>query len=190
MNIKGTETEKNLLKAFAGESMARNKYTYFASIAKKEGYVQISAIFQETADNEKEHAKLFFKYLQGGSAEITTMADTVVLTNTRDCLLAAAAGEYEEWHDLYPAFAETADAEGFPQIAKTFREVAKVELHHEARYRRLAANIDNDAVFAKTEEVEWKCRNCGYIAEGDAAPKLCPACLHPQGHFEVNADNF
>ncbi len=190
MNIKGTETEKNLLKAFAGESMARNKYTYFSSVAKKEGYVQISAIFQETADNEKEHAKLFFKYLQGGSAEICHMADSAKLTSTRDCLLAAAAGEHEEWSDLYPAFAETADAEGFPQIAKTFREIAKVEAHHEARYRKLADNIDNGTVFAKGDSTEWKCRNCGYVHEGDSAPNLCPACLHPQAHFEILADNF
>ncbi len=170
--------------------MARNKYTYFSSLARKEGYVQISAIFQETADNEKEHAKLFFKYLAGGSAEICLPADSARLSNTRDCLLAAAAGEYEEWAEMYPAFADVADAEGFPEIAKTFRAVAEVEKHHEARYRKLAANIDNGTVFTKDAPVAWKCRNCGHVDTGSTAPELCPACKHPQAHFEILADNY
>ncbi len=188
--LTGTETEKNLLKAFAGESMARNKYTYFASIAKKAGYEQICAIFQETADNEKEHAKLFFKALQGGSAEITTCAGTIVMSDVKACLEAAANGEQEEWEDCYPAFAATADAEGFPVIAKLFRDIATVEKHHEARYRKLLANLENGTVFAKPEETEWKCRNCGYIHTGTEAPDECPACAHPRAHFEVLADNI
>lgn len=190
MNIKGTETEKNLLKAFAGESEARNKYTYFAGVAKKAGYEQIAAIFQETADNEKEHAKVFFKLLKDACVEVTHNVGTIALTNTEACLMAAAAGEHEEWSEMYPTFAEVAEKEGFPSIAETFRRVASVEKHHEERYLKLAENVRNGKVFAKEEEIEWKCRNCGYVHKGSEAPKVCPACAHPQAHFEMLADNF
>ncbi len=189
-SLAGTQTELNLLKGFAGESEARNRYTYFASIAKKEGYEQICAIFLETADNEKEHAKVFFKYLKGTCHEVTHTVCTGPLTTTRECLLAAAAGEYEEWHDLYGAWADVADEEGFPEIAASLRAIATVEQHHEARYRKLAANIDDANVFKKPEAILWKCRNCGYIHGGDDAPLVCPACKHPQAYFEELADNF
>lgn len=190
MSIKGTQTEKNLLKSFAGESQAKNRYTFFAKVAKKEGYEQIAAIFAETAANEEEHAKLFFKYLEGGMVEITASYPAGIIGKTPQNLLAAAEGEYEEWADLYVAFAKTADAEGFPQIAATFRLVASVEKHHEERYRKLLSNIENKEVFKKKEEVEWHCRNCGFISVGAEAPEECPCCFHPQAHFEVNPTNL
>ena len=189
-SIKGTETEKNLLKAFAGESEARNRYTYFAGVAKKAGYEQIAAIFLETADNEKEHAKVFFKLLKDACVEVTHAVCTAPLESTEDCLLAAAAGEHDEWSDMYPAFAEVADREGFPAIAETFRKIASVEQHHEARYLKLAENVREGRVFAKEKEIQWKCRNCGYVHTGSTAPKVCPACAHPQAFFEELADNF
>ncbi len=189
--LNNSETQKNLLKAFSGESMARNKYTFFASVANKEGYKQIAAIFSETADNEKEHAKLFFKLLEGGAAEITIAPGSIVMSSTEACLEAAACGEQEEWEELYPSFAATADAEGFPEVARIFREIAKVEKCHEERYRKLLANIETGEVFKKSDEkTQWHCRNCGYVAEGSEAPDLCPACDHPQAHFEVLPVNY
>jgi rubrerythrin len=193
VKLKGSRTEKNLLKAFAGESQARNRYTYFASVAKKEGLEQISAIFEETADNEKEHAKIFFKHLTecGGEAlEITAMYPAGKIGTTKENLLAAANGEKEEWGSIYPEFAKIAKEEGFPQIAKSFKEIGEVEEHHEARYRTLLKNIEEGKVFKKDEVVKWKCRNCGYVHEGKDAPLICPACLHPQAHYEVLAENY
>ncbi len=189
MNIKGTKTEKNLMLAFAGESQARNKYTFFASIAKKEGYEQISAIFTETADNEKEHAKRFYKFLGETAVEISSTYETH-LGDTLSNLEAAANGEYDEWHNLYGKFADEAASEGFTEIAEVFRRIAEVEAHHEARYRALAKNIKDGKVFKKDSPIQWKCRNCGYVFTGAAAPALCPACAHKQAHFEVLADNF
>jgi len=189
-SLKGTKTEKNLLHAFAGESQARNRYTYFASVAKKEGFEQISSIFTETADNEKEHAKKFFKFLEGGMTEITATFPAGVIGNTADNLKAAAEGEHEEWSKDYPAFAKIAKEEGFPEIAKCFKEVSVAEKAHEKRYRALLKNVKTGKVFTKDEVVEWKCRNCGYIYKGKTAPKLCPACLHPQAYFEVKAYNY
>ena len=177
MELKGTKTEKNLWEAFAGESQARNKYTYFASMAKKEGYEQLAAIFEETAGNEKEHAKLWFKELGG-------------IGDTAANLKAAAAGENEEWSELYPQFADVADAEGFPEIATVFRKISEVEKRHEARYRKLAANIDAGLVFKRPETREWKCNNCGYIHTGPNAPDMCPACAHPQAHFEIFVETY
>lgn len=192
-SLKGTKTAKNLLKAFAGESQARNRYTYYASIAKKEGYVQISNIFTETADNEKEHAKRFFKFLkedlQDEALEITA-SFPIALGNTKENLLAAANGENEEWVDLYPQFAEVAEEEGFPAVAAVFKFIASVEKHHEERYRKLLSNIENNKVFEKEEVTLWKCGNCGYIHEGKNAPEVCPACAHPQSYFELLCDNF
>ena len=188
--LKGTKTEQNLLKAFAGESQARNRYTFYASAARKEGYEQIAALFEETADNEKEHAKRFFKFLEGGSVEITATFPAGTIGTTLDNLTAAAAGENEEWTELYPAFAAIAKEEGFSQIAVAFEMIAKVEKEHEARYKRLAANIDNNEVFKKNEKSRWKCRNCGYVHEGTSAPQKCPACLHEQGYFEVKESNY
>lgn len=192
MGIKGTRTEKNLLTAFAGESQARNRYTYFASVAKKEGYIQISRIFEETADNEKEHAKRFFKFLEGGESEINIDAKFPlgVISDTKTNLLNAAKGENEEWTHMYPEYAKIARVEGFEAIAKVFEEVAKVEKHHEERYKKLAENIEKGMVFKKDKSVQWKCNNCGYIHEGHQAPLSCPACAHPQGYFEILADNF
>ncbi len=190
MNIKGTQTEKNLLLAFAGESEARNKYTYFASVVKKAGYEQIAAIFLETADNEKEHAKVFFKLLKDACVEVTHAVSTIAMTGAEACLRAAAAGEHEEWSEMYPALAEVAEKEGFPTIAETFRRIAEVERHHEERYLKLAENIQAGKVFAKDEEIQWKCRNCGYVHTGKEAPVVCPACVHPQKFFEELADNF
>lgn len=192
-SLKGTKTAENLMKAFAGESQARNRYTYYASTARKEGYVQISNVFLETADNEKEHAKRFFKFLneslKGEMVEIK--ADfPVALGDTKENLLAAANGENEEWTDLYPAFADIADEEGFPEIAIVFREIAEVEEHHEKRYRKLLDNIEKGTVFKKDTVVRWKCNNCGYIHEGESAPELCPACAHPQGFFEVFVETY
>ena len=189
-SLKGIETEKNLLAAFAGESQARMRYTYFASKAKKEGYEQISAIFSETADNEKEHAEIFFKHLQGGDVEIKASYPAGVIGTTEENLLAAAEGEKMEWGTLYPDFAKTAEEEGFLEVARSFRNIAKVELHHEHRYRKLLANIEKNHVFKKDEVVKWKCRNCGYVHEGAEAPKKCPACQHPQSYYEIWVENY
>ncbi len=189
-NIKGTETEKNLLASFAGESQARNRYTYFAGAAKKEGYEQISAIFLETADNEKEHAKMFFKYLKGGEVEIIASYPAGVIEKTLENLEAAAAGEKLEWSMLYKNAEKIARKEGFDEIASTFKEIAEVEEEHEKRYRKLADNIKNKTVFKKGKIVKWKCRNCGYIHKGAEAPKVCPACSHPQSYYELLSENY
>ena len=189
-SIKGTQTERNLLKAFAGESQARNRYTYFASAAKKEGYVQIANIFLETADNEKEHAKVFFKYLEGGETEITAVYPAGIISDTKSNLEAAAAGENLEWSAIYLDFAKTAKEEGFADIAASFENIAKVERFHESRYRRLIDNLANNRVFSKESSVKWHCSNCGYIFEGKDAPDECPACKHPRAFYEVLADNF
>jgi rubrerythrin len=190
MNFKGSRTEKNLLAAFAGESQARNRYTYFASAARNEGFEQISAIFLETADNEKEHAKLFFKHLQGGDVEITAMYPAGVIGKTVENLLAAADGEKLEWGKLYPGFAKIAKDEGFPKVYETFSEIAEVEQFHERRYRELYNIFKSGSFFKKDKSVKWHCRNCGYIHEGTDAPDECPACKHPQAHFEVLAENW
>jgi len=190
VKIKGSETEKNLLKAFAGESQARNRYTYFASVAKKEGYEQISAIFLETADNEKEHAKIFFQFLEGGEVEITASYPAGVIGDTLSNLLAAAEGEKMEWGTLYPKFAEVAKKEGFQEVVTAFTEIAEVEEKHEKRYRILYEKVKNEAVFKKDVEVEWKCRNCGYIHHGKEAPMTCPACRHPRSYYELNCENY
>ena len=189
-SVKGTKTEKNLLTSFAGESQARNRYTYFASVAKKEGYEQISAIFEETANQEKEHAKRMFKFLEGGMVEITATYPAGVISTTRENLIAAAAGENEEWTTDYPKFADVAEAEGFPEIAAMYRSIVVAERGHEARYLTLLKNIDEGHVFSKDADNVWQCRNCGYIHEGKDAPKVCPACLHPQAHFETMKDNY
>jgi len=189
-SIKGTKTEQNLLKAFAGESQARTRYTYFASAAKKEGYQQISNIFLETAENEKEHAKVFFKFLQGGEVEITAAYPAGIIGNTETNLEAAADGEKMEWSALYPDFAKVALEEGFAEVAHAFEQIAMVESFHESRYRQLAHNVTNGAVFKKTKSVKWHCINCGYIHEGESAPAICPACKHPQGYYEVTAENY
>ena len=191
--LKGSKTEQNLLKAFAGESQARNRYTYFTSVAKKEGYEQIAAIFQETADNEKEHAEIFFKHLKhsdGLPVEITASYPAGVIGKTKDNLLAAAEGEKEEHTILYPGFAKVAEEEGFKDVAESFLEVAKVEAQHEKRYRKLLLNVQNKEVFKKPESVKWKCRNCGHVHEGDEAPDECPSCKHPQSYFEILAENY
>lgn len=190
MSIKGTKTEQNLLKSFAGESQARNRYTFFASVAKKEGFEQISAIFLETAEQEKEHAKKFFKYLEGGMVEITASFPAGVIGTTADNLKAAAEGENEEWAEMYPEFAKTAEAEGFTAIAHTFRKIAEVEAQHEARYRQLLAKVCEGKVFERDDEVEWQCRNCGYVHKGKNAPAACPACTHPQAYFEEKKNNY
>ena len=189
-SIKGTQTEKNLLTSFAGESQARMRYTYFASVAKKEGYEQISAIFTETADQEKEHAKRMFKWLEGGMVEITASYPAGVIGTTAENLKAAAAGENEEWTADYPHFADVADEEGFPAIAAMYRNIAIAEKAHEERYLAFLANIENESVFKKEEATVWQCRNCGFVYEGEEAPKACPACLHPQAHFEVKKTNY
>ncbi|MBE6328707.1 MAG: rubrerythrin family protein [Bacteroidales bacterium] len=189
-SVKGTQTEKNLLTSFAGESQARMRYTYFASVAKKEGYEQISAIFMETADQEKEHAKRMFKWLEGGPVEITAKYPAGVIGTTLENLKASAAGENEEWSVDYPHFAEVAEKEGFEAIAEMYRNIAIAEKGHEERYRALLNNIENGTVFKKSEEVIWQCRNCGYIHTGTEAPKECPACAHPQAHFEVKKNNY
>lgn len=188
--IKGTQTEKNLLAAFAGESQARNRYTFFASAARKEGYEQIAAIFLQTAEEEKEHAKLFFSLLEGGEVEITATYPAGVIGDTAANLKAAADGERLEWTTLYADFEETARREGFPQIAHTFHEVAEVEEVHEERYRALLANVLAGKVFRKDTPVRWHCRNCGYVHEGTSAPEVCPACKHPQAFFEVLTENY
>ena len=189
-SIKGTRTEQNLLKAFAGESQARNRYTYAASVAKKEGYVQIANIFLETAENEKEHAKRFFKFLRGGGVEITAMYPGGTIDTTIDNLKMAAAGENEEHTILYPGFAEVAEEEGFPEVATCFNMIAKVELEHEARYNKLIANIEKDEVFKRGSSNRWKCSNCGYVHDGEEAPQLCPACVHERKYFEIKETNY
>ena len=189
-SIKGTQTEQNLLKSFAGESQARTRYTFFASVAKKEGFEQISAIFMETAEQEKEHAKKFFKYLEGGMVEITASFPAGVIGTTAENLKAAAEGENEEWVDLYPHFTDVAEQEGFPAVALTFRNVAKVEAEHEKRYRKLLENVENGTVFSDSEEIEWQCRNCGYVYRGKTAPEACPACAHPRAYFERKKNNY
>ena len=188
--LHGTRTEKNVLAAFAGESQARNRYTYFASAAKKEGYEQISAFFTETAENEKEHAKRFFKFLEGGDAEIVAVYPAGVIGNTAENLKAAADGERHEHTKLYPDAADVAEKEGFREIAAAFRAVAKVEIHHELRYRKLLENIEKGQVFKKPAPVSWKCRNCGFVHEGAEALEKCPACLHPKAYFEITESNY
>lgn len=187
-SLKDTKTAENLMKAFAGESQARNRYTYYASVAKKEGYVQIANLFMETAENEKEHAKRFLKFvvesLNGEMVEITA-SYPASLGDTKSNLLSAANGENEEWTELYPKFAQIAEEEGFDAVAVAFKKIAEVEKHHEARYRELLSNIEKDNIFKKDTVVQWKCNNCGYIHEGESAPQSCPACLHPQGYFEM-----
>jgi len=190
MNLKGTQTEKNLLAAFAGESQARNRYTYFASQARKEGYEQIAAIFAETAEQEKEHAKREFKFLEGGEVEVAAAFPAGVIGNTLENLKAAAAGEHYEHTEMYPSFAETADKEGFAEIAEVFRNIAVAEKRHEERYVALAKNIIDDLVFKRGKVVRWVCRNCGYVHEGPEAPEECPSCAHPQAHFELEAVNY
>ena len=185
MGLKGSKTEQNLMKAFAGESQARNRYTYFASVAKKDGFVQISNIFLETAENEREHAKVYWKLLEGGPVEITAVYPAGPAGTTAQNLLAAAEGEKEEWTLLYAGFAETAEQEGFKKAAAAFRKIAEVEAYHEARYRKLLANVEGNTVFTKDAPVKWKCINCGYVHEGPSAPSTCPACTHPQEYFEV-----
>ncbi|QWR78181.1 rubrerythrin [Candidatus Magnetomonas plexicatena] len=189
-SLKGTKTEKNLLASFAGESQARNRYSYFSKAAKKEGYEQISAIFAETAENEKEHAKSFFKFLEGGDAEITATFPAGVIADTKANLKASADGELHEHTVLYPEFAKVADEEGFPAVASAFRAIAMVEKEHEKRYRALLSNIEKNEVFSRKSKVKWKCRNCGFIVEGNNAPDNCPACNHSKAHFEIAAENY
>ncbi len=189
-SIKGSETEKNLLISFAGESQARMRYNYFASIAKKEGYVQISDIFEETANQEKEHAKRFFKFLEGGDLEVTGTYPAGKMGTTTENLLSAAEGELEEHSDMYPKFAEVARKEGFPEIAAAWTAICVAEKQHEKRYRDLLSNIENGIVFKREEKVVWRCRNCGYLHEGTAAPEKCPACIHPKAHFELLGENW
>jgi len=189
-SLKGTQTEKNLLASFAGESQARNRYTYFASAAKKEGYEQISAIFLETAENEKEHAKRFFKFLEGGAVEITAVYPAGSIGTTLENLKAAAAGEHEEHSKLYPEAAKTAEQAGFNDVAAAFRMIAKVEIEHENRYSKLIENLEKGKVFKRETKVRWKCRNCGYVHEGTDALEKCPACLHPKAYFEIKESNY
>jgi rubrerythrin len=189
-SIKGTKTEKNLLKAFAGESQARSRYVYFASAAKKEGYQQIAAVFEETAEQEKEHAKRFFKFLEGGMVEITATYPAGKIGSTSENLAAAAAGENEEWSELYPEFSEIAKEEGFPQVATAFKMIAKVEAEHEARYRKLLERVESEKFFEREEEIEWQCRNCGYVHKGKKALENCPACQHPRDFFEPKKNNY
>lgn len=190
MSLKGSQTEKNLLTAFAGESQARNRYTYFAGAARKEGYVQISAIFQETADQEKEHAKRFFKLLKGGDVEVQAAFPAGVIGTTAENLKAAAGGENHEWTELYPSFAKVAREEGFDYVGDLFDAVCVAERHHEKRYLGLLANVEANTVFKKPTSVVWCCRNCGYLHEGPEAPQSCPACAHPIDHFELLAENW
>jgi rubrerythrin len=189
-SVKGTRTEKNLIAAFAGESQARNRYTYFASAARKEGFEQIANIFAETAENEKEHAKIFFKYLEGGDVEVMAAYPAGMIKDTKSNLEAAAAGENMEWTTIYADFAKVARDEGFPEIARSFEQIAKVERFHESRYRKLGGNISAGDVFKKKAPVKWHCINCGYVHEGIEAPKECPACKHPQAFYEVLAENY
>jgi rubrerythrin len=190
MNFAGSQSEKNLLAAFAGESQARNRYTFFASVARKQGYEQIAAIFEETAANEKEHAELFFKHLKGGIVEITAAYPAGVIATTADNLAAAAAGEKLEWGTLYPNFGEIADKEGFKDVATTFKMIAKIESYHERRFNKLLENVQTGKVFKKDAAIKWKCRNCGLVTEGPMAPDLCPACAHPKAYFEVWVENY
>ena len=189
-SLAGTKTEQNLLKSFAGESQARMRYNYFASQAKKEGLEQISAIFTETAENEKEHAKRFFKFLEGNMVEITATYPAGKIGTTLENLKASADGENEEWTELYPEFAKVAEEEGFKEIANAFKMIAKVEAAHENRFRTLYNNLEEGKVFKRGDKVVWKCRNCGFIHEGTVAPKMCPACLHPQSYFEIKETNY
>jgi rubrerythrin len=189
-SIKGTRTEQNLLKAFAGESQARNRYEFFAKKAKEEGYEQISEIFMKTAAQEKSHAKRFFKFLEGGDVEITACYPAGMIGTTAENLKASAMGENEEWTKLYPEFAEIAKEEGFPQVASAFKIIAKVEAEHERRYLKLLKNLEEGKVFKKDEKTRWECRHCGYIHEGEKPPENCPACLHPKAYFEVAAENY
>ena len=190
MELKGSQTEKNLLTAFAGESQARNRYTYYAGAAKKEGFRQISEIFEETANQEKEHAKRLYKFLKGGELEITASFPAGTIASTSVNLEHGAAGEHYEWTEMYPSFAETARKEGFPEIAKVFESIAVAEKQHEKRYLDLKANVDAEKVFKKDEEVVWRCMNCGYIHTGKEAVTVCPACAHPQAHFELLSENW
>jgi rubrerythrin len=190
MELKGSETEKNLLKAFAGESQARNRYTYFASVAQKEGYRQIEAIFLETADNEKEHAEVFFKYLEGGDLKIQASYPAGKLGTTEENLLEAAEGEHLEWGTLYPEFEDIARKEGFQDIADSFKEISEVEEQHEKRYRKLLDNVKKRNVFKRESIVKWKCRNCGYVHEGQEAPIVCPACKHKREYYEIWVENY
>lgn len=189
-SIKGTKTEQNLLKAFAGESQARNRYTYFAGVAKKEGLVQISQIFEETAEQERVHAKRFFKFLEGGPLEITATYPAGSIGTTLENLKAAAAGEEEEWTELYPEFARIAKEEGFPQVASAFEMISIAEKQHGKRYSDLAANLESGKVFKRNGSVVWRCIKCGYLHESEDAPKACPACLHPQSYFELLGENW
>ena len=189
-SVKGTRTEQNLLKAFAGESQARTRYTFFASVAKKEGYEQIAGVFTETADQEKEHAKRFFKFLEGGDLEITASYPAGRIGTTAENLLAAAKGENEEWDVLYPDFAKVAEEEGFPEIANAFKQISKVEAEHERRYLKLLSRITDGNFFKRDGKIWWQCRNCGFICEAEEAPKICPACQHPQAYFEPKKDNY
>lgn len=194
-SLKGTKTAENLLKSFAGESQARNRYTYYSSVADKEGYKQIRNIFIETADNEKEHAKRFYKFLLAGLGDLPqeieiTASYPVAQGNTLDNLQAAAQGEFEEWSKLYPAFADIAEAEGFTEIAAVYRYIASAEKRHDARYRKLASNVEGSTVFKKNTSVMWKCGNCGYVHEGEEALAVCPACAHPQAHFELFVETY
>ncbi|MCK5124659.1 MAG: rubrerythrin family protein [candidate division Zixibacteria bacterium] len=189
-SLKGTKTEQNLLKAFAGESQARNRYSYYAGKAKKDGFVQISHIFEETANQEKEHAKRLFKFLEGGELEITASFPAGVIGTTAENLKAAAGGEHHEWESMYPEFAEIAREEGFDAIAKVFMAIAVAEKQHEKRFLGLMANVEAGSVFKKEKKVVWRCRNCGYVYEGEEAPNGCPACAHPQAHFEMQAENW
>jgi len=189
-SIKGTQTEKNLLIAFAGESQARNRYTYYAGVARKEGLVQIAEIFAETADQEKEHAKRFFKFLEGGEVEITESFPAGVIGNTLENLRAAAAGEEHEWTEMYPGFAKVAREEGFPEIAAAFEAIAIAEKQHGKRYTDLAENLEAGRVFRRNGKVVWRCRNCGYLHEAEEAPEVCPACLHPKAYFELLGENW
>jgi len=189
-SLKGTQTEKNLLTAFAGESQARNRYTFFASKARKEGYEQIANVFAETAGNEKEHAEIFFKYLEGGDVEITAAYPAGIIGDTHANLVAAAEGEKMEWSVIYAEFEKVAREEGFEDIATSFKEIAEVEEFHEIRYRRLAVNVANGEVFKKSTTVKWHCTNCGYVHEGTEAPVECPACKHPQSYYELLCENY
>lgn len=190
MKVKGTQTEKNLLISFAGESQARSRYTFFASVARKEGYEQIAAVFTETAEQEKEHAERFFKFLEGGMLEITAAYPAGVIGNTMENLKEAAAGEYEEWAEMYPTFADVAEKEGFKEIAAAWRNIMKVEEFHESRYLKLLERVETGTVFERENEIEWQCRNCGFVFRGKKAPAKCPACLHPQAYFEPKRDNY
>jgi rubrerythrin len=190
MDLKGSKTEKNLLGSFAGESQARNRYTYFSSKARKEGFVQIADIFEETANQEKEHAKRFFKFLEGGDVEITAAFPAGVIGSTAENLKAAAGGEHHEWSELYPGFAKTAREEGFEEIAKVWDAICVAEKQHEKRYMDLLKNVQGGTVFKKDKKVVWRCRNCGYLHQGEEALKKCPACAHPQTHFEILGENW